>query len=406
MKTKIRNSICGLSRKEQLPRTQALWNMFGRLAVVALAMLIVNFGSTPAQAASTIVVPRDFPTIQAAVDAVAPGDTIRVRSGTYTEQVVIAKDLTLVGEGVGQTVVQAPPVLIPFAFIVFNHAPAVAVVRVTDGADVTISGLTVTGPIPCGVTAAGMIVVKAATLELSNSHITRIRPEGSTCSGFSLGRGVGVGLPPTVQIDDQLGSTGHAIIADVTVDLYQDVGMSITAPLGGAPSTATITNNSITGGASSFRPVSQIGIVLTGAIIAQVKENTVSGNVCTRPSCGQDPIFQVQSIGIYTETAAEILENHTSENDVGIYQIFSENPSTIRENTLENNTFFGIVIQDGDGATDENTIKGGEVGIAVVAGSQDTVGVLREDKITRTSVATVQEIECCGFQATAIVEDD
>ncbi len=406
MKTKIRNSICGLSRKEELPRTQALSNMFGRLAVVTLAMLIVNFGSTPALAASTIVVPRDFPTIQAAVDAAAPGDTIRVQSGTYTEQVVIAKDLTLVGQGVGQTVVQAPPVLIPYAFVVFNHAPAVAVIRVTDGADVTISGLTVTGPIPCGVTAGGISVVKAATLRLTDSHVTRIRPEGSTCSGFSLARGVGVGLPPTILIDGQLGTTGHAIITDVTVDHYQDVGMSTTAPLGGAPSTATIANNSITGGASPFRPVAQYGIILSGEIIAQAKENTVSGNVCTSPSCGRDPIFQVQSAGILAQTAAEILENHASGNDVGIYQFFSENPSTIRENTLENNTFFGIIIQDGDGATDDNTIRGGEVGIAVVADSQDTVGVLRGDKITRTSVATVQEIECCGFQATAIVEDD
>ena len=38
-------------------------------------MLLIVLAGTPAYAASTIVVPRDFPTIQAAVDAAAPGTT-------------------------------------------------------------------------------------------------------------------------------------------------------------------------------------------------------------------------------------------------------------------------------------------------------------------------------------------
>jgi pectin methylesterase-like acyl-CoA thioesterase len=49
----------------------------------------------PAQAKGSLVVPRDFPTIQAAVDAAAPGDTINIQSGIYTEEVVIGKDLNL-----------------------------------------------------------------------------------------------------------------------------------------------------------------------------------------------------------------------------------------------------------------------------------------------------------------------
>jgi parallel beta-helix repeat protein len=45
--------------------------------------------------------------------------------------------------------------------------------------------------------------------------------------------------------------------------------------------------------------------------------------------------------------------------------------STISQNTLQDNRFFGIVIQDGDGATSQNTISGGQVGIGVVAGARD-----------------------------------
>jgi parallel beta-helix repeat protein len=135
-----------------------------------------------------------------------------------------------------------------------------------------------------------------------------------------------------------------------------------------------------------------------------VKENTVRRNACTLPVCGRDPILQVQSIGILTLTAANIVENHVSDNDVGIYQLLSPNCCGIRENTVENNRFFGIIIQDGDGATEQNTITGGEVGIGVVADAQDTVGVLRGDRIRQTSVAPVKEIACCGFTATAIVK--
>ncbi len=45
------------------------------------------------------VVPRDYPTIQAAVDAAASGDTIIVERGTYPEEVVLNKSLTLTGVG-------------------------------------------------------------------------------------------------------------------------------------------------------------------------------------------------------------------------------------------------------------------------------------------------------------------
>ncbi|MDE4908235.1 lectin like domain-containing protein [Methanogenium marinum] len=52
------------------------------------------------------VVPRDYATIQAAVNAAADGDTIIVERGTYPEQVVLNKSLTLLG--VGMPVITTP----------------------------------------------------------------------------------------------------------------------------------------------------------------------------------------------------------------------------------------------------------------------------------------------------------
>jgi hypothetical protein len=54
--------------------------------------------------------------------------------------------------------------------------------------------------------------------------------------------------------------------------------------------------------------------------------------------------------------------------------------------------------------TSKNDIRGGQIGIAVVADAVDTTGLLIGDKISGTSVAPVREFSCCGFTATAIVK--
>jgi pectin methylesterase-like acyl-CoA thioesterase len=93
-----------------------------------------------------IVVPRDFPTIQAAVDAAPPGATVKVSRGTYTEEIVITKDLHLEGAGVGATMLQSPATLTPFAVFVSNvstETPLGAVVRITNGANVRMFGFTI-----------------------------------------------------------------------------------------------------------------------------------------------------------------------------------------------------------------------------------------------------------------------
>src|SRR5262245_42618708 len=149
--------------------------MLGRLCRRGLAVLAIVGAATDAHAAKEIVVPRDFPTIQAAVDAAAPGATIKVRRGTYTEQLVIAKDVTLEGAGPGETIIKAPATLATYAVDNFAATPVAAIVRITDGAHVRMSRFTVTGPTPCFGT-SGVVAVKGSTLELHHSRVTRIEP--------------------------------------------------------------------------------------------------------------------------------------------------------------------------------------------------------------------------------------
>src|SRR5262249_38567807 len=86
----------------------ALWATRAASAWAGLAVADTLAAAAAGQASAangTLVVPRDYPTIQAAVNAAAPGDTLMVRPGTYTEEVVIGKDLDLRGAGVGATVI-------------------------------------------------------------------------------------------------------------------------------------------------------------------------------------------------------------------------------------------------------------------------------------------------------------
>ena len=75
--------------------------------VLAFASMLYLRFSVSQVAATEIVVPDDYPTIQQAVNAAADGDMVRVRAGTYIEDVVInGKSLSLIGEGRSNTIIR------------------------------------------------------------------------------------------------------------------------------------------------------------------------------------------------------------------------------------------------------------------------------------------------------------
>jgi parallel beta-helix repeat protein len=94
---------CSLSDKRALPSLLVIATL-----VIASLIAVVSLITITAEAATLYVGgggPGNYTTIQAAIDAASPGDTIYVFKGTYKEKVTISKTLTLVGEDTANTVI-------------------------------------------------------------------------------------------------------------------------------------------------------------------------------------------------------------------------------------------------------------------------------------------------------------
>ena len=156
-------------------------------AAFTVAGIALSMGVTVANAASTLCVggPGCFSTIQAAVNAAHPGDTVRVRPGTFAGGVTVPVSIRLIGAGAESTIVKGG-----------DHGLTIGTFNIASSAEptVAISGVTITGGLarssPVSVPDFGIDGVQAmgggieippasdgvgATVSISNSVITANR---------------------------------------------------------------------------------------------------------------------------------------------------------------------------------------------------------------------------------------
>lgn len=167
----------------------------------------------------TLHVPADHATIQAAVDASAPGDTVQVAAGLYEEQVVITTDLVLLGDGPATTLIQAPSDLPHSIGAREEHA----VVSVEEPATwVVVSGFTVDGlgRAPETGTFDGVLFYRTggemSDLVVRNVHLTPVT-DGNN----------GLCIKATANL---VGPTLPLIMRNVETSRFQKAGIVITGP--------------------------------------------------------------------------------------------------------------------------------------------------------------------------------
>jgi hypothetical protein len=344
-------------------------------ALLALSAMLVQY-PTPAQAA-TLRVPQHFQTIQAAIDAAAPGDTVRVSPGTFTEQLVISKDLTLVGAGVGATTVRAPAVLVP------GQAGTNSIIEIRGGASVAISRLKVAGPgsgsCTDGALRTGIRVFAGGHLELRYAAVVDIHDAVSRSCGRS-GNAI----------------SGGAASADIQYALLRNYQSSAYVMVGG---TTTFAHNLVIGAGLS-PDVATTGVEIVAGGTGTITDNVISGNQCGSPSlgCGPDFFSELQLAGVSAGAGVVISRNLLINNQVGAY--VSETAS-LDHNIIVGSDYFGLAFQDGDMTSTKDRITGGGGGVAIIASAVDTTATLNGITIAVRSGPAVQKFES-GFSATVV----
>lgn len=368
---------------------------------VALAAVFTGANVPPAYAVPpALVVPTDYPTIQAAIDAAKPGRTVKVLAGTYTEQITITKKLAIVGAGMDATIIRAPATLVP------GQLPFPSIVEIYDGASVSMSHLTVSGPgsVACGAVDGsgnalprlrwGIRVHSRAHLDFGYAAVRDIHDTPFAQCPRS-GNGIVVGLPGA--------PPASANIHHSEVTNFQTAGIVAL----GEGTWANVVHSIVTGpGHTGGVPTD--GIELVAGAVGTISHNTVSGNVCPAGfefDCGEDFFGVFQHGGIVAGgngPGTVITHNLVFGNQIGLY--LSE-VDELSQNVMRDNEYFGLGLAgftDGSFTVDGGEITGGDGGMWVVAVFVDTTVVLNNVRFSGQSGPAVEILEDGGFTATVI----
>jgi hypothetical protein len=332
-----------------------------------------------------------YQTVQAAVDAAAPGDRINVCPGTYIEQVTIpatgpasAKDnIQLRSVGRWQAVIRAPTPMV-------GTYATKAIVRVNGAHGVTILAFTITGPsgVSCGGNISyGVRVDNGGSANILGNHITDIRDPD--VAGQRCGTQNGMAIVVGGHFNDGVFSTGSARIEGNLVDNYQKNGIVV----GGSGSSAVIAANRVFGSGPQLI-IAQNGIEVLQDATAEVKHNFTSGHQFT-------PQF-VTPVGVLLIFAGtvDIHHNTVAQNDVGMDAAASGAPGSLTHNRVRASTFDGIVVEQTNDATvaQNFTEQNGGPGIGLYAGAVSNT--LENNQVERNSnnfnTACLTFFECFG----------
>jgi hypothetical protein len=276
-----------------------------------------------------------YTTVQAAVNAASPGDTVYLCGTTpYKEQVIITKSITLTG-GTGATIAAPSPWVasadpLPPQFTSDGLlAPQAIVFAWGKGVHVTISGLTIAGPLPgnggCASEEFGILVIGGASARISHDAVTNIADANSQLYGCQYGIGIGIGHrywpTPGYSANKLEDFTGSATITHTTVSGYQKDGIDIDGP----GSWARVSGNTITGTgpASAFgKIIAPNGIEVARGASAQIAGNTVSGNQYSGLAGAGSAAVGVLIYGGCGSPLTKhvvVTENRLVNNDVGVW---------------------------------------------------------------------------------------
>ncbi len=338
------------------------------------SLILVAIGLPTAASASTLCVNPGgtggcYSTISAAVAAAHPKDTIQVSPGTYAEDVIIDKSLSLVGKSRGNTIIDA-----------MGLANGIYV----DGLDnpginhVLVSGFTVKNADFEGILITNATYVTVSLTNVINNDLSLSAQTGTcpglpvweTAEGFDCGEGVhlsGVAYSIItnsrvyknsggILLSDDTGATHHNIISHNTVhDNPTDCGVTLAshppAAITGSPAPLGVHHNTISEN-NSYR--NGLGLAGAGAGVglftsvpgAKTYSNVVIGNSLTNnglPGVSMHSHTPGQNLNNNSIIGNYIAGNHADTDDaftpgptgVNVFGVSPIRGTIITQNTIE-----------------------------------------------------------------------
>jgi parallel beta-helix repeat protein len=275
-----------------------------RPGVEVLEAREVPSGATPALATSTLLVrpgdPKAFQTIQAAVNAAAPGDRIAIFGGTYQEAVTVpTAGLTLFGAPGARVVIEPP------------SGGAVNGITVADPGGATLDGFSLANVAVRGFAGDGVFLNNVSGFSLNkvrardngeyglfpvssaDGSITGCTASGSNDTGIYVGQSSNVlirgntafGNVNGIEIENSTAVTAAANhVHNNTVGILEDLlpGLPALVASGNVIKNNRVFNNNKPNTAPSGDPAALeppgIGIAVVGGDHTRVQGNTVLGN--------------------------------------------------------------------------------------------------------------------------------
>jgi len=274
--------------------------------------------------AKTIVVPRDYKTIQAAIDAASYGDTVFVLAGIYEERIVVNKSIALVGENRNTTIIDG------------KEQWEGTVVRVT-APDVMIRGFTIrkNGPIPD----TSILIDSVKNVTILDNDILTLNQGGD---GVKI-RNSNASAIVNNNITNHdygivLGGSHATVIFNNTITDNEWFGIDF---VGGVSSTLilnnNITDNQITGISIDYSNKTTIinnnllnnyhGIFQASANTTSIINNNISGGLV--------------AVELWWSHSDTIFGNNLRDNAFGVY-IYRSSFETVFGNNITNSSAYGI----------------------------------------------------------------
>jgi nitrous oxidase accessory protein len=303
-------------RLEELRKKKTSFKPRKSVLIVLLLLVTSYLYQIKPVFSSTILVPTQYPTIQAAVDHAAIGDTVQVAPGIYYEHVNVNKSVTIVGENPQTTIVDGTT-----NGTIFD----------LDGSNIKISGFTIRN---AGIT-GNAIASSKETLTSDNDWISN-------------------NIITTSQYGVYLSySTGNRIFSNTFIN---NVFAGISVNNAGS---TNITANTIVGGAYGIRTVSSTNNMIVGNTISQSSYSIYLSSASTGNTV-RNNVLSGKTACVYSSSDSTTVDHNTLIDGASGVYLYNCKSGSVYYNTFKNSSY-GIRLYWTSETTSSHTVSNNKI---------------------------------------------